>query len=219
VTLLLGGRSLQAQRFALFRAARVAIPGLLIAAVGVHLLLVLKIGINRMAHAGRIVRRATYVQEYQDLTHRDGEPFVPYAVWKDIVFSGVILLAIAVCAAVFGPFGPSGQPDPTIIQDRATARLLLSVALRGTLVPASGGGTPLLLIAPVIAIIVLVGLPFYAGKARKLEAKARGRPLDSTDRLSWRINTIGRAYTVESHNGRMEQHADIFSVLKGGSGT
>ena len=43
-------------------------------------------------------------------------PFVPYAVWKDIVFSGVILLSIAACAGMFGPFGPSGQPDPTIIQ-------------------------------------------------------------------------------------------------------
>jgi ubiquinol-cytochrome c reductase cytochrome b subunit len=168
VTLLLGGPIIAGATLSRFFALHVfVIPGLLIAAVGVHLLLVLKIGINEWPMPGRIVRRATYVQEYHDLTHRDGEPFVPYAVWKDIVFSGVILLAIAVCAAVFGPFGPSGQPDPTIIQTapRPDFFFLWLYAVLSFLPPAAE--TPLLLIAPVIAIIVLVGLPFYAGEGEK----------------------------------------------------
>ena len=168
VTLLLGGPIIAGATLSRFFALHVfVIPGLLIAAVGVHLLLVLKIGINEWPMPGRIVRRATYVQEYHDLTHRDGEPFVPYAVWKDIVFSGVILLAIAVCAAVFGPFGPSGQPDPTIIQTapRPDFFFLWLYAVLSFLPPAAE--TPLLLIGPVIAIIVLVGLPFFAGEGEK----------------------------------------------------
>src|SRR5207245_2728809 len=83
--------------------------------VGVLLLLV-PLGINEWPMPGRIVHRATYMQEYHELTHKQGVPFVPGAVGKDIVFSGFILLAIAACALYFGPFGPSGQPDPTIIQ-------------------------------------------------------------------------------------------------------
>ena len=59
---------------------------------------------------GRVVRRESYVQEYHELTTTDGIPFVPAAVWKDIVFSGFVLLAIAACAAIFGPFGPGGSP-------------------------------------------------------------------------------------------------------------
>ena len=116
---------------------------------------------------GRIVRRATYVQEYEELTHREGEPFVPYAVWKDIVFSGVILLSIALCAVLFGPFGPSGQPDPTIIQTVPTPDFffLWLYAVLSFLPPAAE--TPLLMIGPVIAIIVLVGLPFFAGEGEK----------------------------------------------------
>ena len=47
---------------------------------------------------------------------KDGIPFVPGAIWKDLFFSAFILLSIAVCAVYFGPFGPSGPPDPTIIQ-------------------------------------------------------------------------------------------------------
>src|ERR1700716_3386098 len=117
VNLLLGGPIIAGATLSRFFALHVfVIPGLLLAFVGVHLLLVLKLGINEWPMPGRIVRRATYVQEYHELTRRDGIPFVPAAVWKDILFSGFVLLSIAACAALRGPFGPSGPPDPTIIQ-------------------------------------------------------------------------------------------------------
>src|ERR1700726_3092265 len=111
VNLLLGGPIIAGATLSRFFALHVFIvPGLLIAFVGLHLLLVLKLGINEWPMPGRIVRRATYVQEYHELTQRDGIPFVPGAVVKDLFFSGFILLCIAVCAASFGPAGPSGQP-------------------------------------------------------------------------------------------------------------
>src|SRR2546427_4016016 len=117
VNLLLGGPIIAGATLSRFFALHVfVIPGLLIAFVGVHLLMVLKLGINEWPMPGRIVRCATYMQEYHELTHKQGVPFVPGAVGKDIVFSGFILLAIAACALYFGPFGPGGQPDPTIIQ-------------------------------------------------------------------------------------------------------
>src|SRR6476659_737448 len=117
VNLLLGGPIIAGATLSRFFAMHVfLIPGLLLALIGLHVLLVLKLGINEWPMPGRIVRRATYLQEYRALAHRDGEPFVPNAVWKDILFSAFILLSIAACAAYFGPFGPSGQPDPAIIQ-------------------------------------------------------------------------------------------------------
>jgi ubiquinol-cytochrome c reductase cytochrome b subunit len=64
---------------------------------------------------GRLVRRSDYMENYDNLIRKDGVPFVPHAVWKDVIFSGAILLSICACAVYFGPFGPSGQPDPTII--------------------------------------------------------------------------------------------------------
>src|ERR1700745_918977 len=117
VNLMLGGPIIAGATLSRFFALHVfVIPGLLIAFVGVHLLMVLKLGINEWPMPGRIVRRATYLQEYRELTHKQGVPFVPGAVGKDILFSGFILLSIAICAVYFGPFGPGGQPDPTIIQ-------------------------------------------------------------------------------------------------------
>jgi ubiquinol-cytochrome c reductase cytochrome b subunit len=143
------------------------IPGLLIAFVTLHVLLVLKLGINEWPMPGRIVRRETYLREYHELVHRDGEPFVPCAVWKDILFSGVILLSIAACACLFGPFGPGGQPDPTIIQTapRPDFFFLWLYAVLSFLPPAAE--TPLLMIGPAIAIALLLGLPFFAGEGEK----------------------------------------------------
>jgi ubiquinol-cytochrome c reductase cytochrome b subunit len=168
VNLMLGGPIIAGATLSRFFALHVfVIPGLLIALVSIHLLMVLKLGINEWPMPGRIVRRATYIQEYHALTHKDGIPFVPGAVWKDIFFSGFILIAIAVCAIHFGPFGPSGQPDPTIIQTapRPDFFFLWLYALLSFLPPSAE--TPILLIGPAIGIIVLLVLPFVAGEGEK----------------------------------------------------
>ena len=102
VNLLLGGPIIGAATLSRFFALHVfVIPGSLIAFVGLHLLLVLKLGINEWPMPGRVVRRATYVKEYHELIHKEGIPFVPGAIAKDIFFSGFVLLAIAACVAAF----------------------------------------------------------------------------------------------------------------------
>jgi ubiquinol-cytochrome c reductase cytochrome b subunit len=168
VTLLLGGPIIGGATLSRFFALHVfVIPGALLAFAGLHLLLVLKLGINEWPMPGRIVRRATYVKEYQELTHKDGIPFVPGAVARDLVFSGVILLSVALCAIYFGPFGPGGQPDPTIIQTapRPDYFFLWLYAVLSLLPPAME--TPALLIGPVVAIGVLFALPFVSGEGEK----------------------------------------------------
>jgi ubiquinol-cytochrome c reductase cytochrome b subunit len=168
VNLMLGGPIIAGATLSRFFALHVfVVPGLLIAFVGVHLLMVLKLGINEWPMPGRIVRRATYLQEYRELTHKEGVPFVPDAIWKDIVFSGFVLLAISLCAVYLGPFGPSGQPDPTIIQTapRPDYFFLWLYALLSFLPPSAE--TPILLIGPAIGIVVLLALPFVAGEGEK----------------------------------------------------
>jgi ubiquinol-cytochrome c reductase cytochrome b subunit len=168
VNLMLGGPIIAGATLSRFFAVHVfLIPGLLIACVGVHLLMVLKLGVNEWPMPGRVVRRATYLKEYHELAHTKGVPFVPYAVWKDIFFSGFILLSIAMCAVYLGPFGPSGQPDPTIIQTapRPDFFFLWLYAVLSYLPPSAE--TPLLMIGPAIGIVVLLLLPFIAGEGEK----------------------------------------------------
>ncbi len=168
VQLLLGGPIIAGATLSRFFALHVfVIPGSLMAFIGIHLLLVLKLGINEWPMPGRIVRRATYMQEYHELTKKDGVPFVPGAIAKDLIFSGFVLLALAACALLFGPFGPSGQPDPTIIQTvpKPDYFFLWLYAVLSLLPPSLE--TPALLIGPVIALAVLFVLPFMAGEGEK----------------------------------------------------
>ena len=167
VTLLLGGPIIAGATLSRFFALHVfVIPGLLIAFVGLHLLLVLKLGVNEWPMPGRLVRRATYISEYHELT-QNGIPFVPGVVGKEMLFSGFILLSIAACAMFFGPFGPSGQPDPTIIQTlpRPDYFFLWLYAILSLLPPSLE--TPVLLIGPVIVLTVLLTLPFFSGEGEK----------------------------------------------------
>jgi len=168
VRLLLGGPIIAGATLSRFFTLHVfVIPGLLIGFVGLHLLMVLKLGINEWPMPGRIVKRATYVTEYHELIKRDGAPFFPYTIWKDLFFAAFMILAVVGCALYFGPFGPTGRPDPTIIQTapRPDYFFLWLYALL-SLLPASLE-TPALLIGPVVAIIGLVLLPFLSGEGEK----------------------------------------------------
>jgi ubiquinol-cytochrome c reductase cytochrome b subunit len=168
VKLMLGGPIIAGATLSRFFALHVfVIPGLLIGFVCLHLLMVLKLGINEWPMPGRIVRRATYEAEYHELTKRDGAPFVPYAVWKDMFFAAFIILAVAACALYFGPFGPTGRPDPTIIQTvpKPDYFFLWLYALLSLLPPSLE--TPVLLIGPVLVIAGLLLLPFLSGEGEK----------------------------------------------------
>jgi ubiquinol-cytochrome c reductase cytochrome b subunit len=168
VNLMLGGPIIAGATLSRFFALHVfVVPGLLIAFVGIHLLMVLKLGINEWPMPGRVVRKATYLKEYHELTQKDGMPFVPDAIWKDLIFAAFILLWIAACTLYFGPFGPSGPPDPTIIQTapRPDFFFLWLYAVLSYLPPAME--TPALLIGPVVAIFGLLLLPFVFGEGEK----------------------------------------------------
>jgi ubiquinol-cytochrome c reductase cytochrome b subunit len=168
VNLMLGGPIIAGATLSRFFALHVfVVPGLLIAFVSVHLLMVIKLGINEWPMPGRVVRKATYLKQYHELTKKDGIPFVPGAVWKDLFFGGFILLSIAACAIYFGPFGPSGPPDPTIIQTapRPDFFFLWLYAVLSFLPPSME--TPALLIGPVVGILALLLLPIVFGEGEK----------------------------------------------------
>jgi ubiquinol-cytochrome c reductase cytochrome b subunit len=168
VHLMLGGPIIAGATLSRFFALHVfVVPGLLIVFVAVHLLMVVKLGINEWPMPGRLVRKATYTKEYHELTKKDGLPFVPGAVWKDLFFAAFVLLSVGACAYYFGPFGPSGPPDPTIIQTapKPDFFFLWLYAVLSFLPPSME--TPVLLIGPVLGILGLLLLPFVFGEGEK----------------------------------------------------
>src|SRR5262249_4696422 len=143
------------------------IPGILIALVGLHLWLVLRLGINEWPMPGRLVDRQTYRLRYMEEIHRDGVPFVPNAVRKDMVAMAVAVMLVLACAAICGLLAPHGAPAPTII-DAAPTRAFYSLplfALSALLPPWTE--PVLLLIGPPLAIALLLAVPFMAGTGEK----------------------------------------------------
>jgi ubiquinol-cytochrome c reductase cytochrome b subunit len=168
VDMMLGGPIIAGPTLTRFFALHVfVIPGILLGMVGLHLWMVLRLGINDWPMPGRVVRKSTYVREYHELTKKTGIAFVPDAAWKDAIFAAAIMLSVIACALLFGPFGPTGQPDPTIIQTapKPDFAFLWIYAVLAYLPPSLE--TPVLFIAPTLAIGAMLLLPLIAGEGEK----------------------------------------------------
>jgi len=101
-------------------------------------------------------------------------PFVPNVIGKDLIFSGCLIIGIVACALAFGPAGPSGPPNPTLIHTSPKPDFyFLPIFAALSLLPAYME-TVLLLVAPVVGIAILILLPFYSGTGEK---SYRRRPM------------------------------------------
>lgn len=175
VHLMLGGPIIAGETLSRFFTLHVFIlPGLLIAVVSIHLRLVLTKGINEYPKPGHLVRKETYLKEYEEIIKKEGVPFVPCAINKDLVFSGLILLLIIGMTVFLGPSGPNGPPDPTFIDTvpRPDIPFLWIFAVAALLPPYME--TAVLLIGPLVGTIILLALPFFNNTGEK---SARRRPV------------------------------------------
>jgi ubiquinol-cytochrome c reductase cytochrome b subunit len=175
VHLMLAGPIIAGETLSRFFTLHVFIlPGTVLAIIALHLRLVLTKGINEYPKPGVVVKRETYDQEYAAIIKKEGVPFVPKAINKDLFFSAFVILAILFCAAVFGPSGPEGVPDPTYIKTAPQPDFFfLWIYSVAALLPPYME-TVVLLGGPVIAIIALFALPFISGTGEK---SARKRPI------------------------------------------
>src|SRR5262249_52181524 len=165
---LLGGPIIAGRTLSRFFSLHVfAIPGILIGLVGLHLFLVLRLGINEWPMPGRLVDRETYRKRYEEEVHRDGVPFFPVAARKDMVGMGVVILLVLVCAGIFGPPGPRGVPTPTIIDTvPAPDFYFLSLFALFALLPPYTE-TVVLLVGLPLGIVLLLLVPFFSGTGEK----------------------------------------------------
>jgi ubiquinol-cytochrome c reductase cytochrome b subunit len=168
VKLMLGGPIIGGATLSRFFTLHVfVVPGALIALVCLHVLMVLKLGINEWPMPGRLVDRETYRARYEAEVEKDGVAFFPDAARKDMVGMGVVVLAVLLCAALFGPNGPHGVPNPTLI-DTAPKPDFYFLALYAlfALVP-PWIEEAILLVGPPVAIGLLLALPFFVGTGEK----------------------------------------------------
>jgi ubiquinol-cytochrome c reductase cytochrome b subunit len=175
VHLMLAGSIIAGETLSRFFSLHVfLVPGLIIALLSLHLRLVLTKGINEYPKPGSVVRKESYEVEYEEMIKKTGVPFVPNVIGKDLIFSALLMMAIVTCALVFGPAGPSGPPNPTLIHTAPKPDFyFLPIFAALSLLPPYME-TFLVLVLPVILIAILILLPFYSGTGEK---SYRRRPM------------------------------------------
>ena len=168
VNLLLGGPIIGSDTLSRFFALHVfVLPGAVIALVSLHLRLVLLKGINEYPKPGVQVRKETYVKEYEEMVHKDGMPFVPNGIGKDIVANGLLLLVMVALAVFVGPKGPEIPADPAqVISEAKPDYPFLWLLSAAALLP-NGSEIILFFVLPTIAVILLFGLPFFSNVGEK----------------------------------------------------
>src|SRR5579875_1094832 len=143
------------------------VPGIVMAVVAVHLRLVLTKGINEYPRPGHPVHKATYDAEYADILRKEGVPFVPYAIGKDLIFAAIVIVGILGCALIFGPNGPSAPPDPTIVQASPRPDFYFLWIFAGLALLPGWMEAWIMFGVPLISFIVLIMLPFWSGTGEK----------------------------------------------------
>lgn len=115
VKLLLGGPIIGGEALSRFFALHVfIIPAGLVAALALHLWLVVHRGISEMPNPQDPVDPAVYDAAYEARMKQTGVPFLGEAILKDVLFSALAVIVVVVIAAVVGPKGPMAAPDPTL---------------------------------------------------------------------------------------------------------
>ncbi|MBV8362307.1 MAG: cytochrome b N-terminal domain-containing protein, partial [Deltaproteobacteria bacterium] len=138
------------------------VPAAMVVLTGLHLLLAYRLGISEWPMPGRIVKRETYLANYRLILDHEGEPLIPASLRKDLIFAMLIVAALIVTAAIMGPKGPNGPPNPSIIRTRPHPDFffLWVEALMGLL--PSWLDTPFGLFVLPILIIGLIALPLIS---------------------------------------------------------
>lgn len=168
VNFMLGGPIIASETLSRFFTLHVfVLPGSVLALVALHLRMVLTKGINEYPKPGHIVRKETYDQEYATIIKKEGIPFFPHGIWKDLVAASIVIGGILFCVLMFGPKGPLGEPNPTQIDTvpRPDFFFLWIFAI-AALMP-DYMETFMLLVAPPIIIGLLFILPFINNTGEK----------------------------------------------------
>jgi ubiquinol-cytochrome c reductase cytochrome b subunit len=150
------------------------LPGLLILLIAVHLRVVLARGINEYPVPGQGVDPETYDAEYQALIQKTGIPFFPDGADKDVAFAAFVLGGIIACAAIFGPAGPSGPADPTLINTAPRPDFyFLTLFAAFALMPPYMEDFVIIYVLPLL-ILLFFAVPFLSNRGEKHPSKRPG---------------------------------------------
>jgi ubiquinol-cytochrome c reductase cytochrome b subunit len=157
--LLVGGQHVNGATLTQIYAVHIwLVPGAMLTFIGVHLYLVIYKGISEWPVPGKPVDPKTYWAEYQEILHKDGEPFFPVAISKDAIFNLLVIATVVALAIFVGgqALGPQANPL-TPANPRPDWYLIWDFAILASIPPAA---TPWVIIFfPAVAFGILFVIP------------------------------------------------------------
>ena len=160
--LIIGGDVVGGQTLSRFYVAHVfLVPACLFLFIGLHFMLLFRHGISEMPKVGQPVNPKTYVKEYEARLKKDGVPFFSTSGWRDMVFAGLVFLAIVALGWWAGPPALDPPPDPAhiIAMPMPDWYLLWYFAILALMPP--GVEEVLMITGPFAAILVLFLIPLF----------------------------------------------------------
>lgn len=147
------------------------LPALMFLLIGIHVYLVVHVGISEWPRRGFPVNPKTYKKFYHDLLERDGVPFYPDFVWKDVVFALLIGAVVLALTIVVGPphLGEPANPVNVETHPKPDWYFLWYFALL-SLIPHATEDLVMVWFPP-LAILFLLALPFIANQGERHPAR------------------------------------------------
>jgi ubiquinol-cytochrome c reductase cytochrome b subunit len=134
-------------------------------------LLLMRHGVSEMPDPDQPVDPATYKQAYEGRLRRTGVPFWPDAMWRDMVFSTLVVGGILGCAIFIGPPALDSPPDPASIHANPMPDWYFwwYFAVLSLLPP--GLETWIILGLPVLGFLALLCVPLMSNKGHRAPSK------------------------------------------------
>ncbi|QDT98720.1 cytochrome b N-terminal domain-containing protein [Gimesia aquarii] len=169
---MLGGETVGGSTITRFFAMHVFImPAIIIAGIGLHMLLIMRHGISEMPDVNEPIDPDTYKEAYEERIQKTGVPFWPVAMWRDVLFSTLIVGVIMACSIFLGPPALDPPPNPSSINANPLPDwyFLWYFAVLSLLPPQLE--TWVILGVPVVGFIVLFFLPLISNKGHRAPSK------------------------------------------------
>ncbi len=169
VHLMLGGPIIGGETLTRFFSLHVFIlPLTIVGVIFLHVMLVLKNGISDPPKAGTVVNPKTERKDYEKrISGDEGTTFFPTPIARDAIFSGGLVIVVALLAAIFGPSGPNGIPDPTIIDTSPRPDIWFMFTFSALALLPPGIETFLMLTSPFVLILALFAIPFFSNSGER----------------------------------------------------
>lgn len=165
---LLGGNTIGGETLSRFFAMHVFLfPALMFLMVVFHLYLVFKNGISEPPKVGRVVDPKTYRKWYEDMLLKKGVPFFPDAIWRDAVFSALVLIIIVCLAWFVGAPELTSRPDLTNVNANPKPDWYFTWIFALFALMPRQIESYVMFLGPLIGIVFLFSIPFLSNKGER----------------------------------------------------